>query len=557
MEIISKERKLCYFLGDFNLNILNYDSHSATAEFLDTLYAYATLPLINRPTRITQSSATAIDNIFTNDANAFENGCHGILVTDISDHFPVFHIGDSKIKNESMEKSICIRDFSYKNKMSFQRELGDIDWSEMYSQSDTQEAFSVFHKAFVRLYDKHFPGRKVELKYNNRKPWLTSALKESIRRKNNLYYQYRKIKSCYYEGQYKSYRNKLTKLLKCAEKKHYAELLESNKSNLKKTWSILKSIVNKKKTQKIITKFKLSDNTVITDSYNISENFNDFFVNIGHGLAKRIPNTNILPSNFTGDNVSQTIFLQHVTKEEMSNLISSLKNGAPGYDGITAQVLQNSMTPILEPLCFLCNRSLTDGVFPNELKLANVLPLFKSGDDMLFNNYRPVSLLCTLSKVFEKVMYSRLLSFLESQKVLIKNQFGFRRLHSSYMALMLMGDKITKALDNGDYVIGIFLDFSKAFDTVNHEILLDKLSHYGVRGNAYDWFKSYLSNRSQYVTYNGVASSTKNITCGVPQGSILGPLLFLIYINDLYNVCQESVPILFADDTNLFYSAST
>ena len=158
------------------------------------------------------------------------------------------------------------------------------------------------------------------------------------------------------------------------------------------------------------------------------------------------------------------------------------------------------MTPILEPLCFLCNRSLTDGVFPNELKLANVLLLFKSGDDMLFNNYQPVSLLCTLPKVFEKVIYSRLLSFLESQKIPIKKQFGFRRLRSSYMTLMLMVDKITKVLDNGDYIIGIFLDFSKGFDTVKHEILLDKLSHYGVRGIANDWFKSYLSNRSQYVT---------------------------------------------------------
>ena len=146
----------------------------------------------------------------------------------------------------------------------------------------------------------------------------------------------------------------------------------------------------------------------------------------------------------------------------------------------------------------------------------------------------------------------------KAKKILIKNQFGFRRLHSSYMALIVVVDKITKALDNEDYVIGIFHDFSKAFDTVNHEILLDKLSHYVVRGIVYDWFKSYLSNGSQYATYNGVASSTKNITCGVPQGSILGgPLLFLIYINDRYNVFQESVPILFADDTNLFYSAST
>ena len=154
-------------------------------------------------------------------------------------------------------------------------------------------------------------------------------------------------------------------------------------------------------------------------------------------------------------------------------------------------------------------------------------------------------------------MYSRLLKYLENQKVLIKNQFGFRKLHSAYMALIVLMDKIINALNNGNTVIGLFLDFSKAFDTVNHDILLDKLSHYGIRGVALKWFQSYLSNRKQFVTYNDVASNTKIVSCGVPKGSILGPLLFLIYINDLYYVCKESVPILFADDTNLFYSGNS
>ena len=245
-----------------------------------------------------------------------------------------------------------------------------------------------------------------------------------------------------------------------------------------------------------------------------------------------------------------------MTPDELSKIVQSLKNGAPGHDGVSSQILKERMNAIIDPLCFLCNRSLEQGVFPDELKLANVLPLFKSGDSMLFNNYHPVSLLCTLSKVFEKVMYSRLLNFLEKHNIIVKNQFGFRRLHSSYMALMFMMGKITAAMDNGDYVIGIFLDFSKAFDTVNHDILLEKLCHYGIRENTLEWFKSYLTNRRQFVTYNGMVSKTKCITCCVPQGSILGPLLFLIYINDLYNVCCASIPILFADDTNLFYSGS-
>ena len=144
------------------------------------------------------------------------------------------------------------------------------------------------------------------------------------------------------------------------------------------------------------------------------------------------------------------------------------------------------------------------------------------------------------------------MSFLEINNILIGNQFGFCRSHSSYMALMVMINEISQALNSGEHVVGIFLDFSKAFDTVNHSILLKKLYYYGIRGNALEWFESYLSGRQQYVTYNGFLLSTKCIKCGVPQGSILGPLLFLVYINDLQRVCKSSTPILFADDTNLF-----
>ena len=153
---------------------------------------------------------------------------------------------------------------------------------------------------------------------------------------------------------------------------------------------------------------------------------------------------------------------------------------------------------------------MSQGIFPTELKIANVLPLYKADDCMVFNNYRPVSILCMLSKVFEKVMYSRLIDFLEDDKILFVNQFGFRKSHSSYMALMLLVDKLTKALENGVYIICVFLDFSKAFDTVNHHVLLEKLDYYGIRGSALAWFESYLTNRQQYVTYNGVKSSCKN-----------------------------------------------
>ena len=156
--------------------------------------------------------------------------------------------------------------------------------------------------------------------------------------------------------------------------------------------------------------------------------------------------------------------------------------------------------------------------------------------------------------VFEKIMYDRLLNFVNKFDLLYAHQYGFRKNRSTYIALLSLVDNLTRALENGEHVVGVYLDLSKAFDTVDHMILLQKLYHYGVRGCAHDWFTSYLSNRSQFVTYNGVKSNLNNVKCGVPQGSILGPLLFLLYINDLSFACKRTFPVLFADDSNLFLS---
>jgi hypothetical protein len=236
-------------------------------------------------------------------------------------------------------------------------------------------------------------------------------------------------------------------------------------------------------------------------------------------------------------------------------LIHGLKaNSSCGCDNISPKVLKYSHPYLVDPLVHLVNMSFTQGYFPDELKIAKVVPIFKSGDPQLPSNYRPISILSILSKIFERIFYIRLYDFLNQENILYENQFGFRKAHSTEMALILVLDKISDALDNGDYVLGVYLDFSKAFDTVNHSILLQKLYHYGIRGVAYNWIKSYLDKRTQYVSYNDASSTKKTINCGVPQGSILGPLLFLIYINDLANVTSNLFMFMFADDTNVFLS---
>ena len=173
------------------------------------LYSHAFLPLMNRPTRITLNSATIIDNIFTNNIGELECGQNGILVTDISDHFPIFHVGKNIRISESCETNITSRNYSHVNKLSFQQALTEIDWSEMYLLSDTQTAFSLFYSRFTKLFDKHFPRKKSKLQYNTPKPWLTSALKQAIRTKNKLYRKLKTIGSSFYDCLYKKYRNKL------------------------------------------------------------------------------------------------------------------------------------------------------------------------------------------------------------------------------------------------------------------------------------------------------------------------------------------------------------
>ena len=350
---------------------------------------------------------------------------------------------------------------------------------------------------------------------------------------------------------YKQYRNRLTSLLKYEEKQFYQRQIIENKNNLRKVWTIIKQVVNKNKGNKISDQFIMNDRKE-TDPNMIANGFNNYFANIGPTLASKICTDNVSHRDFILQGINASLFLEPTNDTEIKLIIGQLKEGASGRDGIMPKHIKCVSESIAYPLTRMANLSFEQGVFPEELKLAIITPIYKAKDPMFFNNHRPISLLSVFSKILERLMYNRLLRFINRYNFFNKYQFGFRNKHSTLMALIILLENMTKALDDGKCAIGIFLDFQKAFDTVDHCILLDKLYMYGIRGIAHDWFLSYLSNRSQAVVYNNHESDFKAMKCGVPQGSILGPLLFLIYINDLPSVSNFFMPILFADDTNLF-----
>ena len=222
-------------------------------------------------------------------------------------------------------------------------------------------------------------------------------------------------------------------------------------------------------------------------------------------------------------------------------------NRSTVYDNISFGVLD-------KPLLHIFNLSLQTGVFPDKLKIARVIPLFKGGENYKLGNYKPISVLPCFSKILEKVMYNRFYKYLIDNRILYVKQFGIQEGHSTEHAIVQLVDQIRNSFKSKQYTLGDFVDLSKAFDTVNHKILIPKLENYGIRGKNSLWFISYLTNRKQFIKYNNVNSSFQKIACGVPQGSLLGPLLFLIYVNDIKDASKSLDLIMFADDTKCFYS---
>ena len=323
---------------------------------------------------------------------------------------------------------------------------------------------------------------------------------------------------------------------------------------IKGTWRILNTIIKKTKRCSSYPDVFVNDGKDLSKKSDIANGFNEFFVNIGPSLADKIitpKNVNI--QDYMKDKNVNSLFLHAVDENEIIDTVKNFKNKlSTDCNDIDMTLLKKVIDNIVYPLTYICNKSFTEGTFPDDMKTARVIPLFKTGEKNVFTNYRPVSLLPQFSKLLEKLFSARLDKFIDKYNILTENQYGFRANRCTSDALLELVEKITNSIDKKKYTVGVFIDLKKAFDTIDHKLLLKKMELYGVRGVALNWMASYLNNRKQYVDIDGELSLYLTVLCGVPQGSILGPKLFILYINDICNVSKILELILFADDTNLF-----
>ena len=402
---------------------------------------------------------------------------------------------------------------------------------------DINLEMDIFMSRFMELYDTYCPIRTKHVSIKSlTKPWINSNLRSLIKSKHFYFRQYRM--GFIHFNVYNSCKNRVTKSLKRAKKIYYVCKFD-NSLCPKDSWRLLNNILNRGR--KLNSEISLSlDGELVSTPDVVADAFNSYFIKATDDIESNIPNDDIDPLSFMDSLVAnQSMFASPATPTEVCHVIASLKSKGSLLSEIPTFVFKRMSKTLSPIICSFFYASLSSGVYPNVLKLARIVPIHKKGDKQDISNYRPISTISVISKIFECLMSDRVKEYLDKFSLISNSQFGFRSKMCTSDAICEFLDYVYSAIDDRAYVTCIFLDFTKAFDTFYHGILIRKLEEYGIRGLINRWFNSYLENRQQFVSVNSAFSSRSVIKRGVPQGSILGPLLFILYINDIQKSCNN------------------
>ena len=540
-------------LGDLNCNLLQDNAESrALNDFCST---FNLTQLINQPTRATENGESLIDVVMTTNEKLIAS--NDVLMSTISDHNLVYI--SLKLKKPRIKPCyVTIRSYTNYSADNFLRDLSYAPFHIISLFDDFNDQVDVFNELFLEVLSQHAPVKRVKIR-SKPNPFITPEIRQLMRTRDQWRKLAGKTNDPFHWNGYRFFRQEVKREIRVAEKVHVrTQILDSN-GNSNSIWKIINRCLPRKQQDS----FMASE-----DPTGLANELNDFFTSVGSIAAQKARdlslhhglNVNLdvpTPLHISTD-VSPELFVLHqVTENQVERVIRSLpSNKAPGMDKISSRILKDSLPSTLTTITHIVNNSFVTNTFARAWKTAEVTPILKCGNPDVPNNYRPISLLPIVSKVTERLVHGQLMEHLIRNNKLAAHQSGNRKLHSTETALLYVTDQLLQAMDNKKVSIMVLLDMSKAFDSIRHDILLSKLQNLDFSQGALNWFQSYLSNRQQCVRIGDAVSKVLPLEFGVPQGSILGPVLFTIYVNDLLSVPKRCLSASYVDDCKLYLSFS-